>query len=114
MRDALDSALTSPYGLAVAVEKDTGRFAGVVTAGTILDQVKGARAAVAESISIRDAEAASGEQPAAPADAPETIAADDMADETAAAEKVDGAEQVDRTRSPSRSKEPGGRAGRRG
>ena len=64
LRNALDSALTSPFGLAVAVEKDTGRFAGVVTAREILEQVKGSRAAVAESISIRGAEAARGEQAA--------------------------------------------------
>ena len=32
LRIALDSALTSPFGLAVAVAPDTGRFAGVVTA----------------------------------------------------------------------------------
>ena len=71
LRNALDSALTSPFGLAVAVAKDTSRFAGVVTARDILEQVKGARAAVAESISIRDAEAAGSEQPAVSADVTE-------------------------------------------
>ena len=54
LRTALDSALTSPYGLAVAVAAGTGRFAGVVNAQQILDQVAEARAAAAESISVRD------------------------------------------------------------
>jgi osmoprotectant transport system ATP-binding protein len=58
MRIALDSALTSPFGLAVAVAPDTGRFAGVVSAGEILAQVTHSRAGVAESISIRAAQAA--------------------------------------------------------
>jgi osmoprotectant transport system ATP-binding protein len=58
MRVALDSALTSPVGLAVAVAPDTGRFAGVVSADAILAQVTKSRAGVAESISIRAAEAA--------------------------------------------------------
>ena len=57
MRMALDSALTSPYSLAVAVAPDTGRFAGVVSARSILDQVKQTRAASAESISVAEAEA---------------------------------------------------------
>ncbi|HWJ54037.1 MAG TPA: ATP-binding cassette domain-containing protein, partial [Propionibacteriaceae bacterium] len=56
LRAALDSALTSLYGLAVAVAPETGRFAGVATAEKILEQVAGARAAVAESISVRAAE----------------------------------------------------------
>jgi osmoprotectant transport system ATP-binding protein len=58
LRTALDSALTSLYGLAVAVDPETGRFAGVVAARRILDQVAGARLAVAESISVRDADRA--------------------------------------------------------
>jgi osmoprotectant transport system ATP-binding protein len=58
LRAALDSALTSPHGLAVAVTADTHRYAGVVSADTILDKVKDVRVSVAESISIRDAEAA--------------------------------------------------------
>ncbi|HLL61650.1 MAG TPA: ATP-binding cassette domain-containing protein [Propionibacteriaceae bacterium] len=53
LRTALDSALTSPYGLAVAVAAGTGRFAGVVSAGDILAQVADARAASAESIELR-------------------------------------------------------------
>jgi len=58
LRGALDSALTSRYGLAVAVTGDTGRYAGVVSADTILDKVKDVRTSVADSISIREAEAA--------------------------------------------------------
>ena len=54
LRTALDSALTSPYGLAVAVAAGTGRFAGVVNAQQILDQVAEARTAAAESISVRE------------------------------------------------------------
>ena len=90
LRNGLDSALTSPFGLAVAVEKDTRRFAGVVTAREILEQVKGSRAAVAESISIRDAEAARGGQPAAAADATEPTAAETTAADENAAETTSG------------------------
>ncbi len=57
LRAALDSALTSPHGLAVAVMADTGRYAGVVSADTILAKVKDVRVAIAESISVREAEA---------------------------------------------------------
>jgi osmoprotectant transport system ATP-binding protein len=57
LRVALDSALTSPHGLAVAVTADTHRFAGVVSADTILDKVKHVRVSIAESISVREAEA---------------------------------------------------------
>ena len=53
LRTALDSALTSLYSLAVAVEEETGRFAGVVSAQKILDQVADARVAAAEE-SLRD------------------------------------------------------------
>ena len=58
LRTALDSALTSPYGLAVAVTGETHRYAGVVSADDILDKVRDVRASIAESISIREAEAA--------------------------------------------------------
>jgi osmoprotectant transport system ATP-binding protein len=54
LRTALDSALTSPYGLAVAVAPGTGRFAGVVSAGEILGQVADARAATAGSIALSE------------------------------------------------------------
>ena len=57
LRVALDSALTSPHGLAVAVTADTTRYAGVVSADTILDKVRDVRVSIAESISIRDVEA---------------------------------------------------------
>jgi osmoprotectant transport system ATP-binding protein len=58
LRVALDSALTSPHGLAVGVTADTQRYAGVVSADTILDRVRDVRVSIAESISIREAEAA--------------------------------------------------------
>ena len=58
LRGALDSALTSRYGLAVAVTGDTGRYAGVLSADTILDKVKDVRTSIADSIAIREAEAA--------------------------------------------------------
>jgi osmoprotectant transport system ATP-binding protein len=58
LRVALDSALTSPHGLAVAVTADTRRYAGVVSADTILAKVKDVRVSIAESIAIRQAEAA--------------------------------------------------------
>jgi osmoprotectant transport system ATP-binding protein len=57
LRVALDSALTSPHGLAVAVTADTGRYAGVVSADAIIAKVKELRESIAESISIREAEA---------------------------------------------------------
>ena len=57
LRAALDSALTSPHGLAVAVTADTRRYAGVVSADTILAKVKDIRVSIAESISVREAEA---------------------------------------------------------
>ena len=55
LRTALDSALTSPYGLAVAVAPGTGRFAGVVPAQQILAQVADARTASAEAIDVSEA-----------------------------------------------------------
>jgi osmoprotectant transport system ATP-binding protein len=58
LRTALDSALTSPFGLAVAVTADDRRYAGVVSADDILAKVKDVRVSIAESISIREAEAA--------------------------------------------------------
>ena len=57
LRVALDSALSSPFSLAVAVAPDTGRFAGVVSAQDILASVTAARVAAAESISVREAAA---------------------------------------------------------
>jgi osmoprotectant transport system ATP-binding protein len=63
LRTALDSALTSPYGLAVAVTADTQRYAGVASAEAILAKVKDVRVSIAESISIREAEAAQAYEP---------------------------------------------------
>jgi osmoprotectant transport system ATP-binding protein len=65
MRMALDSALNSPVGLAVAVEQN-GRFAGVVTASQILDQVRHLKASAADAIAARaEADAAREEAEAA-------------------------------------------------
>ncbi len=52
LRLALDAALTSPIGVAVAVSG--GRYAGVVSAETILAQATDSRAAVADAISVRE------------------------------------------------------------
>jgi osmoprotectant transport system ATP-binding protein len=69
LRGALDSALTSPYGLAVGVTADTRRYAGVVSADAILDKVRDVRTSIVESISIREAETAFEYEPLAEADA---------------------------------------------
>ena len=61
LRTALDAALTSPVGLAVAVTGGSRRYAGVVDADMILHQVTQARAQIAESIAVRTHD----EQPAA-------------------------------------------------
>ncbi len=53
LRTALDAALTSPVGLAVAVTGQSRRYAGVVDADMILHQVTQARAQIAESIAVR-------------------------------------------------------------
>ena len=53
LRTALDAALTSPVGLAVAVTGESRRYAGVVDADMILHQVTQARAQIAESIAVR-------------------------------------------------------------
>jgi osmoprotectant transport system ATP-binding protein len=68
LRGALDSALTSPFGVAVAVTADTQRYAGVVSADAILDKVRDVRTSIAESISIREAETAHEFEPLAEAD----------------------------------------------
>jgi osmoprotectant transport system ATP-binding protein len=54
LRAALDAALTSPVGLAVAVSSQSKRYAGVVSARDILAQVTDARAALAGSTPFRD------------------------------------------------------------
>jgi osmoprotectant transport system ATP-binding protein len=69
LRTALDSSLTSPYGLAVAVTAEGRRYAGVVSADDILGKVKDVRVSIAESISIREAEAAQAYGPIPDADA---------------------------------------------
>jgi osmoprotectant transport system ATP-binding protein len=53
LRTALDAALTSPVGLAVAVTGESRRYAGVVDADMILHQVTQTRAQIAESIAVR-------------------------------------------------------------
>ncbi|HEY5846501.1 MAG TPA: ATP-binding cassette domain-containing protein [Microlunatus sp.] len=73
LRTALDSALTSPVGLAVALGAN-GRYAGVVSAASILQQVTEKRSAtaesVAESITVADKpaveEGAESDQPVEP------------------------------------------------
>ena len=65
LRTALDAALTSPVGLAVAVTGESRRYAGVVDADMILHQVTQARAQIAESIAVRTHD----EQPRADVDA---------------------------------------------
>ena len=57
LRAALDSALTSPYALAVAIDPETGRYAGVVPADAILAQVATQRSGSPESVTLRAAEA---------------------------------------------------------
>lgn len=49
LRVALDAALTSPAGLAVAVSRETGRYLGVVSTSEILVRVRDARTAVAHA-----------------------------------------------------------------
>jgi osmoprotectant transport system ATP-binding protein len=100
LRAALDSALTSPHGLAVAVRAETGRFAGVVGADTILAKVKDVRVSVAESIAIREAEAARAyELLAVPQDGPEPVGEEayestEVYDQLADQPQEDGSDQV--------------------
>ena len=73
LRAALDAALTSPVGLAVAVTGDPRRYAGVVDADMILRQVTQSRAQIAESIAVRThdrPEVAVDSSPERPADTP--------------------------------------------
>ena len=79
LRAALDSALTSPYGLAVAIAADTGRYAGVVSAEAILAQVSTARSEVAETLAVRASGPATEESGA---DHTTDQAADEAADHT--------------------------------
>ena len=68
LRTALDAALTSPVGLAVAVTGEARRYAGVVDADMILHQVTQARAQIAESIAVRthDEQPTAGVAPTSP------------------------------------------------
>ncbi|MBA8793412.1 osmoprotectant transport system ATP-binding protein [Friedmanniella endophytica] len=63
LRAALDSALTSPVGLAVAVSHESGgRYLGVVSASDILSQITQGRADIAEQISDRQQSGPDGSQ----------------------------------------------------
>ena len=100
LRVALDSALTSPYGLAVAVTAEAGRYAGVVSADDIIAKVKDVRVSIAESISIREAEAAKAYGPIPEAEqGPETLGepehgddSDELYDQLAEVEQPDSSE----------------------
>ena len=54
LRIALDAAFTSPVGLAVAVDRASGRFAGVVSAQEILEQISEVKAAQQDWIVLAD------------------------------------------------------------
>jgi hypothetical protein len=102
LRVALDSALTSPHGLAVAVTADTRRFAGVVSADTIVAKVKDVRASIAESILIREAEATQAselaepeEEGPAPAREPEANESSEVYDQLAEPEQAYESSVVD-------------------
>jgi osmoprotectant transport system ATP-binding protein len=84
LRTALDAALTSTTGLAVAVHRASGgRYAGVVMAQEILAQVHQTRSAQPESISV------SGEiEPASPEADPKD--AEQNGDEPSSAEQASG------------------------
>jgi osmoprotectant transport system ATP-binding protein len=102
LRTALDSALTTPYGIAVAVTAETGRYAGVVSADDILAKVKDVRITLAESILIREAEAANAHEPLAEpddayepaAEAEQTYDSDEVYDQMAEPDQAQGREQV--------------------
>jgi len=95
LRGALDSALTSPFGLAVAVTADTQRYAGVVSADGILDKVRDVRTSIAESISIREAETAQEYEPLAETDTEYS----DLGEPDYAAETEGEAEQTEQIES---------------
>ena len=57
LRAALDSALTSPFAIATAVEADTGRYVGTATADVILDSVRAARGTSSPPVTLQAAEA---------------------------------------------------------
>ena len=64
LRAALDAALTSPVGVAVAVVN--GRYAGVVSAKDILAAATVSRAAVADGVSVRSGDAVQNTETGAP------------------------------------------------
>ena len=101
LRVALDSALTSRYGLAVAVTAEAGRYAGVVSADDILAMVRDLRVAIAESISIREIAAAQTSEPIPeveegdePLGEPEQHDSDELYDQMAEAEQTDDSDQL--------------------
>jgi osmoprotectant transport system ATP-binding protein len=102
LRTALDSALTSRYGLAVAVTAETQRYAGVIGADDILAKVKDLRVSIAESISIREAEASKAYEPIPdaeerlepPVEPEEADDSDELYDQLAEVEQPDGSDQV--------------------
>jgi osmoprotectant transport system ATP-binding protein len=80
LRGALDAALTSPVGLAVAVNRTSGgRFAGVVTAQQILALMAESKTAAAESVPGSDDEGA----PVATTDDPDQAQAAEKASDQA-------------------------------
>jgi osmoprotectant transport system ATP-binding protein len=102
LRTALDSALTSPYGLAVAVTAEARRYAGVVRADDILAKVKDVRGSIAESISIREAEAAQAYEPVLEAEeeyeplgeSEQTEDTEQLYDQLAESEQTDDTDQI--------------------
>jgi osmoprotectant transport system ATP-binding protein len=102
LRTALDSALTSPYGLAVAVTAETQRYAGVISADDILAKVKDVRGSIAESISIREAEVAKAYEPIPDAEErleplvepEEADDSDELYDQLAEVERPDGSDEL--------------------
>ncbi len=111
LRAALDSALTSLYSLAVAVTPETGRFAGVVSARKILDQVADARVAVAESISVSAAEGAMrGTEPQPlPDEARKSAPAESIEGGDAKTQPAGGADNPEKTADPASADSAGGK-----
>ena len=79
LRSALDAALTSPVGLAVAVAGPQRRYAGVVNADMILAQVTRTRAQIAESIAVRTEDVAARPDDIAIRTDPPVVGPDDTA-----------------------------------
>ncbi|HEY5820468.1 MAG TPA: ATP-binding cassette domain-containing protein, partial [Propionibacteriaceae bacterium] len=111
LRVALDSALTSPFGLAVGVDATTGRFAGVVSAKTILGEAADARIAnpvrtdipTMTEIPTEDGSTIETDLPSETPPLPEGEAPDDAADdpeETTTSDSVDSHSSVALERTP--------------